>query len=74
MTKQLDERNKIIKELLERTQVDLVNSIRAVVGLETEILIDKVIDGDLSKPAVAVKVIDLYELLKEVSRLKRSQL
>ena len=74
MTKQLDERNKIIKELLERTQFDLVNSIRAVEGLETEIVIEKVISGDIEKQAVKVEVSDLYELLKEVSRLKRSQL
>ena len=74
MTKQLDERNKIIKELLERTQVNLVNTIREVEGLETEIVIEKVISGDIEKQAVKVEVSDLYELLKEVSRLKRSQL
>ena len=74
MQKQLETRNKKITECLERTQTDLVNTIRVVGGLETEILMDKVIYGDLSKPAVAVKVNDLYELLKEVSRLKRSQL
>ena len=72
MQKQLEARNKKIAECLERTQTDLVNTIREVEELETEILIDKVIDGDLSKQAVAVEVNDLYELLKEVSRLKRS--
>ena len=71
MKKQLEARNKKIAECLERTQTDLVNTIREVEGLETEILIDKVIDGDLSKQAVAVEVSDLYELLKEVSRLLR---
>ncbi len=71
MQKQLEARNKKIAECLERTQTDLVNTIREVEELETEILIDKVIDGDLSKQAVAVGVSDLYELLKEVSRLLR---
>jgi hypothetical protein len=71
MQKQLEARNKKIAECLERTQTDLVNTIREVEELETEIIIDKVIDGDLSKQAVAVEVSDLYELLKEVSRLLR---
>lgn len=74
MQKQLDERNKKIAECLERTQTDLVNTIREVEGLETEIIIEKVISGDIEKQAVKVEVSDLYELLKEVSRLKRSQL
>ena len=71
MKKQLEARNKKIAECLERTQTDLVKTIREVEELETEIVIDKVIDGDLSKQAVAVEVSDLYELLKEVSRLLR---
>ena len=71
MQKQLEARNKKIAECLERTQTDLVKTIREVEELETEIVIDKVIDGDLSKQAVAVEVSDLYELLKEVSRLLR---
>ena len=74
MQKQLEARNKKIAECLERTQTDLVKTIREVEELETEIGIEKVISGDLSKQAVAVGVSDLYELLKEVSRLKRSQL
>ena len=71
MQKQLEARNKKIAECLERTQTDLVKTIREVEELETEIGIEKVIDGDLSKQAVAVEVNDLYELLKEVSRLLR---
>ncbi|HPW96356.1 MAG TPA: hypothetical protein PK557_05245 [Paludibacteraceae bacterium] len=71
MQKQLEARNKKIAECLERTQTDLVNTIREVEGLETEILIEKVISGDSEKQAVAVEVNDLYELLKEVSRLLR---
>ena len=71
MQKQLEARNKKIAECLERAQIDLVNTIREVEGLETEIVIDKVIDGDLEKQAVKVEVSDLYELLKEVSRLRR---
>lgn len=71
MQKQLEARNKKIAECLERTQTDLVKTIREVEELETEIGIEKVISGDLSKQAVAVEVNDLYELLKEVSRLLR---
>ena len=71
MQKQLESRNKKIAECLERAQIDLVNTIREVEELETEIGIEKVISGDLSKQAVAVEVSDLYELLKEVSRLLR---
>ena len=71
MQKQLEARNKKIAECLERTKTDLVNTIREVEELETEIGIEKVISGDLSKQAVAVEVNDLYELLKEVSRLWR---
>ncbi len=74
MQKQLEARNKKIAECLERTQTDLVKTIREVEELETEIGIEKVIDGDLSKQAVAVEVNDLYELLKEVSRLLRQNL
>ena len=71
MQKQLEARNKKIAECLERAQIDLVKTIREVEELETEIGIEKVISGDLSKQAVAVGVSDLYELLKEVSRLLR---
>lgn len=71
MQKQLEARNKKIAECLERTQNDLVNTIREVEELETEIVIEKVISGDSEKQAVAVEVSDLYELLKEVSRLLR---
>ena len=71
MQKQLEARNKKIAECLERTQTDLVNTLREVEGLETEIVIEKVISGDIEKQAVKVEVSDLYELLKEVSRLLR---
>ena len=71
MQKQLEARNKKIAECLERTQTDLVKTIREVEGLEAEIVIEKVISGDLEKQAVKVEVSDLYELLKEVSRLRR---
>lgn len=71
MQKQLEARNKKIAECLERTQTDLVKTIREVEELETEIVIEKVISGDIEKQAVKVEVSDLYELLKEVSRLRR---
>lgn len=71
MQKQLEARNKKIAECLERTQTDLVKTIREVEELETEIGIEKVISGDIEKQAVKVEVSDLYELLKEVSRLLR---
>lgn len=71
MQKQLEARNKKITECLERTQTDLVKTIREVEELETEIVIEKVISGDIEKQAVKVEVSDLYELLKEVSRLRR---
>lgn len=71
MQKQLEARNKKIAECLERTQTDLVNTIREVEELETEIVIEKVISGNIEKQAVKVEVSDLYELLKEVSRLLR---
>lgn len=71
MQKQLEARNKKIDECLERTQTDLVKTIREVEELETEIVIEKVISGDIEKQAVKVEVSDLYELLKEVSRLRR---
>ena len=71
MKKKLEARNKKIAECLERTQTDLVKTIREVEELETEIVIEKVISGDIEKQAVKVEVSDLYELLKEVSNLLR---
>ena len=71
MQKQLETRNKKIAECLERTRNDLVNTIREVEELETEIVIEKVITGDLEKQAVKVEVSDLYELLQDVSTLLR---
>ena len=64
MTKQLDERQKNHQKGTFRTDKRFRLTIRAVEGLKPKSLLTKLSWRFIK--AVAVKVIDLYELLKEV--------
>lgn len=72
MEKNLVEREKIVEESLNKVKTILVETVRDVSKLETEMLIE-LNDTGLDNTAVGVKVEleDLYDLLAEVSRLMR---
>lgn len=70
MEKNLVEREKIVEKSLNKVKTILVETVRNVSKLETEMLIE-LNDAGLDNTAVGVKVEleDLYDLLAEVSRL-----
>lgn len=70
MEKNLVEREKIVEKSLNKVKTILVETVRDVSKLETEMLIE-LADTGLDNTAVGVKVEleDLYDLLAEVSRL-----
>ena len=72
MEKNLVEREKIVEKSLNKVKTILVETVRDVSKLETEMLIE-LADTGLDNNAVGVKVEleDLYDLLAEVSRLTR---
>lgn len=72
MEKNLVEREKIVEKSLNKVKTILVETVRDVSKLETEMLIE-LTDAGLDNTAVGVKVEleDLYDLLAEVSRLMR---
>ena len=72
MEKKLVEREKIVEKSLNKVKTILVETVRDVSKLETEMLIE-LADTGLDNTAVGVKVEleDLYDLLAEVSRLTR---
>lgn len=72
MEKNLVEREKIVEKSLNKVKTILVEAVRDVSKLETEMLIE-LADTGLDNTAVGVKVEleDLYDLLAEVSRLTR---
>lgn len=72
MEKKLVEREKNVEKSLNKVKTILVETVRDVSKLETEMLIE-LTDAGLDNTAVGVKVEleDLYDLLAEVSRLMR---